>query len=266
MQCWIACKIMMVVKWILILIICVSIHGRTNVLMMYHCEINKVLGTTLVNMGATRNYISARYAKRENLRFSRGDANSLRNIRLPNGQNMKILGQCEFELKMSEWTGTVVATILDLEADFDVILGLSWHCQWKPLADWDTLDMFINTPEGAQRIVHKYGDVKRLLNALILTSLEDWPADLSANAISLQDAEREIKGGAKAYLYFIREHGGDSDKDDSGKLNSMEIRRDPRDDSRCTDLDLATGDICQDLSPNSNNSSRSREIDHSQEL
>src|SRR5213078_1450636 len=92
-----------------------------------------------------------------NLRFRRGDANSLDSIRLPNGQAMKILGQCEFELKMSEWTGTVVATILDLEAEFDVVLGVSWHRQWKPLADWDTLDMFINTPEGALRIMHKFG-------------------------------------------------------------------------------------------------------------
>ena len=40
------------------------IHDRINVLMMYHCEINKVLGTTLIDTGATRNYISARYAKK----------------------------------------------------------------------------------------------------------------------------------------------------------------------------------------------------------
>ena len=70
---------------------------------------------------------------------------------------MKILGQCEFELTMSNWTGMVVATVLDLDAEFDVVLGLSWHRQWKPLADWDTLDMFINTAEGARRIVHKLG-------------------------------------------------------------------------------------------------------------
>ena len=66
--------------------------------------------------------------KKANLRFSRDDANSLRNIRLLNGQNMTILGQCEFELKMSE-SGTVIVTILDLEADFDVVFGLSWHRQ-----------------------------------------------------------------------------------------------------------------------------------------
>jgi hypothetical protein len=134
-----------------------SVHDRKDVLMMYRCKVNKVPGTTLADTGATRNYISARYAKKANLSFKRGEANSRRSVRLPSGQDMRILGQCEFELTMSEWSGTVVATILDLEADFDIILGLSWHRQWKPLSDWDTLDMFINTPEGAMRIVHMYG-------------------------------------------------------------------------------------------------------------
>ena len=136
-----------------------SISERTsNILMMYHCEVGKVSGTMLTDTGATKNYVSARYAKKANLPFNKGvNADSLCSIRLPNGQDMRILGQCEFELKMSEWTGTVVATILDLEADFDVILGLSWHHQWKPLVDWDTPDMFVNAPEGALRIVHKFG-------------------------------------------------------------------------------------------------------------
>ena len=103
-----------------------SIHDRSNVLMMYHCEADKVQGIALADTRATRNYISSSYAKRANLHFKRdANASSLRSFRLPNGQDMKVLGQCEFELKMSEWTGTVVATILDLEADFDVVLGLS---------------------------------------------------------------------------------------------------------------------------------------------
>jgi hypothetical protein len=126
---------------------------------------------------------------------------------------MKILGQCEFELKMSEWTGTVVATILDLDADFDIVLGLSWHRQWKPLPDWDTLDMFINTPEGALRIAHKFGMHVRLPEVQALTTLQDWPEEMGSSQISLKEAEKEIKGGAKAYLYFVREFGGDSDED-----------------------------------------------------
>ena len=194
-----------------------SIHDRSNVLMMYHCEVGKVQGTALADTGATKNYISARYAKKANLCFTRRvNADSLRSIRLPNGQDMKILGQCEFELKMSEWTGTVVATILDLDADFDIVLGLSWHRQLKPLADWDTLDMFVNASEGALRIVHKLGisDI-RLPIAHRLTVLEDWPEELRSSQISFAEAEKELKGGAKAYLYFVREFEEDSNEDPS---------------------------------------------------
>ena len=46
-------------------------------------------------------------------------------VRMPNGWNMKSLEQCEFELAMSEWTETVYATVIDLEADFDVVFGMS---------------------------------------------------------------------------------------------------------------------------------------------
>jgi hypothetical protein len=70
---------------------------------------------------------------------------------------VKIPGQCKFERKMSEWTGTVVVTVLDLEADFDPILRMCWHRHWAPLMDWDTLDMFVNTSDGAVGIAHKLG-------------------------------------------------------------------------------------------------------------
>src|SRR4030095_1745483 len=101
-----------------------TIHERRD--MYYHCELNKVQGTTtLADTAATRNYISHK-------------------ISLPNGQNMEVLGQCEFELKLSEWSRMVVATVLELDADFDIVLGLSWHRQWKPLPEWDTWDMCVN--------------------------------------------------------------------------------------------------------------------------
>jgi hypothetical protein len=51
----------------------------------------------------------------------------------------------------------VRTTVLDLDTDFDIVLGVQWHRQWKPLYDWETLDVFFNAPHGAQRIVHKFG-------------------------------------------------------------------------------------------------------------
>ena len=46
---------------------------------------------------------------------------------LPNGAEMNILSCCEFLMIMGEWPGWVQATILDIKAEFDVILGLSWY-------------------------------------------------------------------------------------------------------------------------------------------
>jgi hypothetical protein len=52
--------------------------------------------------------------------------------------------------------------------------------------------LILQSPEGAKRIVHKFDYVKRL-TAPILTLLKDWPEELRANAISLKEAEKEIK-------------------------------------------------------------------------
>ena len=122
-------------------------------LMMYNCEVNKLKGTALGDPGATMTYISSDYARRSNVCFL--EKSTSRVVQLPNGSEMKILGYCEFLMKMGEWSGWVQATILDIKAEFDVILGLSWYRQWKPIPDWDTLDMFVSTPEGVQRIKHK---------------------------------------------------------------------------------------------------------------
>ena len=104
-----------------------SITERGDILLMYHGEINKKGGTVLLDTGATRNYISRRFAEQANLKF-KGTVEP-HSVRLANGQDMTILGRCEFMLGMSEWTGIVHATVLDLKADFDIVLGTSWHLQ-----------------------------------------------------------------------------------------------------------------------------------------
>ena len=78
----------------------------------------------MADTGATRTYISRKYAEKANLRFKQ-KADSRCRISLLNGQKMEVLGQCEFELKLSEWSGMVLATVLELDTDFDIVLGLS---------------------------------------------------------------------------------------------------------------------------------------------
>ena len=98
-------------------------------------------------------YINAEYARRSNVRFLEKTKSGA--VSLPNGTEMTILGHCELLMTMGEWSGWVQATILDIKAEFDVILGLSWYRQWKPIPDWETLDMLVSTPEGVKKIQHK---------------------------------------------------------------------------------------------------------------
>jgi hypothetical protein len=70
------------------------------ILMMYNCEVNGLKGTALGDPGATMTYISSDYAKKANIRFL--EKSKSRAVQLPNGNEMQILGYCEFLLKMGE--------------------------------------------------------------------------------------------------------------------------------------------------------------------
>src|SRR5438046_8371112 len=111
-------------------------------LMMYNCKVNGLKGTALGDPGATLTYISSDYTKKANIRFL--EKSKSRDVQLPNSNEMQILGYYEFLLKMGEWEGWKQATILDIKAEFDMILGMSWFRKWKPVPDWDILDLFIS--------------------------------------------------------------------------------------------------------------------------
>ena len=68
---------------------------------MYYCETNSMQNTVLLDTGAHRNYIFRRFAEKVNLKF-KSTAKSQCIVRLLNRQEMKILGQCEFKLGLSE--------------------------------------------------------------------------------------------------------------------------------------------------------------------
>jgi hypothetical protein len=111
---------------------------------------------------------------------------------------------------MGEWEGWIQATILDIKAEFDVILGLSWYRQWKPVPDWDTLDMFVSTPTGVQRIEHKLKAEMNMPKRHKLTVMREYRYDLQFNLISEKEAKRDLKQkGAKAILYFVKEDPSD---------------------------------------------------------
>ena len=78
----------------------------------------------------------------------------------------------------------------------------------------DILDMFINISEGVLRIIHEL-DISDVRSPLVdrLTLLGDWPKESWSSLISLNEAEKELKIDARAYLYFAKKFEGDPDED-----------------------------------------------------
>src|SRR5436190_13496242 len=71
---------------------------------------------------------------------------------MPSGQTMRIYGATEFILQMSEWKGKVTAIVLDIQADFDIVLGMSWIDEWDPIPNWKKREFKVETSEGTKRI------------------------------------------------------------------------------------------------------------------
>jgi hypothetical protein len=53
---------------------------------------------------------------------------------------------------MSEWNGSIRAIIIDIDTDFDIVLGLDWFKEIQPVPDWSTLDWYMPTESGTVRI------------------------------------------------------------------------------------------------------------------
>ena len=117
----------------------------------FPCVVKTTMGIVMLDTGASRIYISLSYARRAGLRICQAEIGP-NTVRLPNRHIMKVCGTTEFVLQISEWKGTVQAVVLDMDSEFDIVLGLSWFRQWKPVPDWDTLEFTIETTDGPKMI------------------------------------------------------------------------------------------------------------------
>src|SRR5438477_7765785 len=104
-----------------------SLSEGTAPLAMFPCIIRGKRGIALLDTGASRNYVSRAYAKRIGLQIN---SSPIDVVNLPNGQVMRVYGTVEFTMDMSEWNGTIKATVLDMHVDFDVVLGMEWFLEW----------------------------------------------------------------------------------------------------------------------------------------
>src|SRR5579859_6115849 len=226
-------------------------------LMTYSCQINGRCGKAITDTGASRNFISRSHAEKSGVKFLGKE--SAHRVLLPNGQAMNILGYCEFEITMSEWKGRIQATVIDIQADFDVVLGLEWFEKYKPEPDWTTLDWYIRTPKGMVQIAHDT-EADAFMHSPRLTTLQEI-GGLNYEIISLDEAMKDLRAGRKGIFHFARsEHHQIQIPKGIPRLNSLQDLVDNTDDPEIQNIlkeykDIFREELPKELPPK-------RKVDH----
>ena len=197
-----------------------TLTKRKYPLMIYRCTVKNHKGKACTDCAATRNFVSKEYALKSNLKIL--DRPNRRDVKLPNGHTMKIEGYCEFEIQLGDWKGTIRAIVIDMKAEFDVVLGLEWLRETRPIPDWDTFDWYIQTDEGIVRIAYEFDLDANLHERPKLSLLEAGDVGLSFNMISCKEAEKIMRQkGSVGILHFAKTPPGDDRQVQSPKVTSQ---------------------------------------------
>jgi gag-polyprotein putative aspartyl protease len=182
--------------------------------MVYDCQINGHDGVAMTDSGATRVSLKKTYAEDSNIRFDKSQA---RDVQLPNGSTMRIVSECHFDMVMSSWKRPVHGIIVDLQANFDVVLGLNWLREVEPIPEWKTLNWYVQTAEGVVCLKHR-NQVEPEPHRPKLTTLQiDTKEDFEW--ITEKDAKKALRKGARCVLHYARAYTDDSNS--RPRLNSI---------------------------------------------
>jgi len=115
-----------------------SLQG-SNSSPFYSFQIKNETGYSIFDTGALhQNYISHSFFSRLGIPIATAMGKQ-RAAKLPNGQVMTVHGTVELPVQLSEWRGKVECCVLEMDADFDLILGLPWHKENRPRVHWDSM-------------------------------------------------------------------------------------------------------------------------------
>jgi hypothetical protein len=191
-----------------------SMTQREETLMVYDCQVNGHDGVAMTDSGATRVFLKKTYAEDSNIQFDKSQA---RDVQLPNGSTMRIVGECNCDMMMSGWKRPVHGIIVDLQAEFDVVLGLNWLQEVEPTPEWKTLNWYVQTTEGIVCLKHRNQvdpePHRPKLTALQIDTKEDF------EWITEKDAKKALRKGARCMLHYARAYTNDSNG--RPRLNSI---------------------------------------------
>ena len=102
------------------------------------CKVNGLQGAAYPDTGATKCYSSRKYVQEAGLKVEKLDVPM--EVSVAGGHRMSVYGKCDIPMEMpTGWKEIVQTYVLDLDAEFDIVLGMNWHRRWKPIVDWDFL-------------------------------------------------------------------------------------------------------------------------------
>lgn len=94
-----------------------------------------------------------------------------------------------------------MALVLDLNADFDIVLGMEWFLEWEPNWHYRPLSLSIHTAEGVKRIMRMpIKDEFTVLN----TFSEETDTDLKFNLMTIKEVKKAMKTKPACMLYFAK--------------------------------------------------------------
>jgi hypothetical protein len=179
----------------------------SNTHTFYKCVCKEVDGTGMFDTGSlTRNYVSK--VQFEKLGVPMKESYQ-RNATLPNGQVMKVYGTTVLPVQLSEWQGDVEFSVLDMDTEFDYILGLPWHRENHPLIQWDTMIYEVEKDGRKCQIFPTFENSKAV-------ELDEGG---SINLITCRQARKILKDKrSEAVVYFVRDAQDTVDESDTFAL------------------------------------------------
>ncbi len=171
-----------------------SLQG-SNSSPFYSCSIENQTGKGIFDTGAIhQNYISHSFFSKLGLPLATA-VGKRRAAKLPNGQIMTVHGTVELPVQLSEWQGKVKFCVLEMDADFDLILGLPWHKENRPQVHWDSM-VYEVEQNGQMRKIFPSSD-SRIIDI-----------DIAEAALNLIDERRAkkllLKRGTEFAVYYHR--------------------------------------------------------------
>jgi hypothetical protein len=119
-------------------------------------------------------------------------------VELAGCQRMAVRGTCQIPLDLGGWKETVQAYVVDLKAEFDVVLGVGWARKRKLQFDWDTMTVQLQgcgTSHKPSLALYESFRPKEL----------DGDTEWFLNSMTLRQGQKVLEPGTQVVLYFMRD-------------------------------------------------------------